>query len=104
MWRILDNDEIDIVIHKEIYNFVKDNEKKFLNNCSAWFGGEDQLLKACIDRLNNPSFARTKDWAYLYASIGSADKNGVMKLLSLYIDSENEFTKSVAYELISRIK
>lgn len=96
MWRLLDDENLPLALHEEIFTFVKANIDRFTRDRVEWCGGPDRVLDVVEQRLSDPRFPRTKDWVYLCATLGSPDKNRVTALISRYRQSEIPFVAEVA--------
>jgi len=99
IWRLLDNAELDVSIHRQIREFVSRNYRRFIDDTSQWYGGPDMVLETMKKRLSNPEVPRTKDWIYLCVSLGSADQKGAEHLIASYVQSKDPLIAEVASEL-----
>lgn len=100
LWRLLDYPDIDILIHKEIYDFIKSNWKRWIDDSKNWFGGSCKVLEGIKNRLLDGSVPETKKWVYLSQSLASSDINEVRNLLSKYENSnKNPFVSTVIQDL-----
>ena len=59
MWRLLDNDELDGVLHEEIYQFVKVNLSRFREDISKWYGSQEKVLSGCEARVERQLLFRS---------------------------------------------
>lgn len=100
IWRLLDDEQLEMTLHEDIYAFVKDNFKQFIQEIIRWYGSENAVLSGCRTRLADPTFPTTKAWVYLCSAMASADKEAVGILLSQYRTSDDPFTARVANELL----
>lgn len=103
MWPLLDDRELDASIHEEVYQFVRENLPRFIEDCNEWFGGPGEVLNACIARLRAPTFPSTKDSVYLCSAIGSSERDSLILLLQEYQASKNEFTSRVAKDMADEL-
>jgi hypothetical protein len=61
MWRVLDDENLSLAVHEDIYRFISDDMNKFIAVQATKFEGTDYVLSGCKARLSDPSFPRTKD-------------------------------------------
>ncbi len=100
MWRVLDDENLDLNVHENIYTFVKNNKERFMEEIVEWYGGAERVLDAVKSRLSDSSFPRTKDWVYLYLATGSSDRNAATELVKSYANSKNGFLRKVVEEVL----
>ncbi len=103
MWPLLDDSELDASIHEEVYQFVRENLPRFIEDCNEWFGGPGEVLNACRARLADPTFPSTKDWVYLCSAIGSSERDSLIRMLQEYEASKNEFAARVAKDMADEL-
>lgn len=99
IWRLLDNAELNVSIHRQIRDFVAENYRRFIDDTSQWYGGPDMVLLTMKKRLSDSEFHRTKDWIYLYVALGSTDREGAKHLIASYMQSKDALVLEVATEL-----
>lgn len=100
MWRILDDEALDLSVHEDVYTFVRSNMERFVKESVDWYGGVDRVLDVVRSRLSDPSFPRTKDWAYLCTATGSSDRSAATELVRSYAASKNSFLRKVVKEIL----
>lgn len=103
VWRLLDDHDLGPDLRGEISSFVFAHLEAFSLDCATWFGGAEAVLPAIESRLRDQRFPRAKDWAYLCAAIGAADRRGLSSLLERYTSSQDESTAKVASRLSSLV-
>jgi len=59
MWKLLDFSDLENTFHLELYEFVKENWKAWLQKAVDWCGGKDKVLDVVTKRLQDPSFPET---------------------------------------------
>ena len=100
IWRLLDYIDLENSMHDSIYEFVKINWKRWMEDeIDAYRDDTGDIKKIIESRLKDPTFPRTKDWVYLCLSLGSNDADWTSSLLSHYYKSEVSIVGKVANEL-----
>ncbi len=104
IWRLLDDEQLPISLHEEIYQFIRENFDEFLKEISKWYGGKNNVLSSIKERLKDSSFPSTKDWVRLCSVMASPEHNQVVELLKEYQSSDNKFTAFIAQEMLAEVK
>lgn len=103
MWPLLDYEDLDASIHEEVYQFVREDLPRFIEECNKWFGGPSKVLNYCKERLDDLTFPSTKNWVYLCAAMGSSERDSLIRLLKEYQASKNEFAARVAKDMAEEL-
>lgn len=103
MWRLLDDPCLDILEHRKIYGFIKENWKYWIEDVTHSYGGENNILDSVKERLARRDTLETKKWIYLCVSMASPDITGVKMLLSEYENSDNHFVSEIVAYLQTRL-
>ena len=102
LWRITDLEDLDKALLEELYTFVIDNWRYFLDNVLIWYGGKNKVMSIVRERLSaNPS--KCKVWLYLCSSLGSNDNEAINKLLEEHRHGD-DFTNRVIDDLLRRVR
>jgi hypothetical protein len=102
LFRLLDDPDLPLGWHREIYEFVQSHRSEFLDASVVWAGGVGHLLDRVRSRLADASFAREKMWVYLVIATVSDDRAAVAALIKPY-SGLADFTGSVAGELMTSL-
>lgn len=100
MWRLLDYGQLEVELHREIFEFVIRDFDRWVTKAGAWPKGDSNVIPFVKDRLANPHYPKTKAWVYLCLSFASNNKREVGQLLDKYISSGEPIVR----ELASRLK
>jgi len=73
MWLLLNYDDLDTDIHREIYDFICCHLEHWLEDVVIWCGGPAEVLPAVQARLADPLFPESKAWVYLMCGLAEED-------------------------------
>jgi len=104
LWRLLDDPELPFSIHREIFDFIKDNWLRFSEVNRGWYGEPERIIPGVRVRLDDPSFPDSKTWAYLCILLSSPDKKAARELIAGYAASPDPFLREVADFCMSKIR
>ena len=102
-FRLVDIEGLELAMHEELYAFIKQNLRPFVEWLTKWAGGPNHVYPHCESRLNDPTFTESKNWLYLCRLLGSSDKAKVAALLKRYEASTNSFIAKVAKEMLAEL-
>jgi hypothetical protein len=102
LWRLLDDPQLPAPIHREIFEFIRNNWSRFLNVAGGWYDEPERIIPAVRDRLNDPKFPDSKTWVYLCVLASSPDKDTARELVSGYATSNDPFLREVASFCLAR--
>jgi len=103
MYRLLDLEDLSIEMHNEIYNFVRKYWERWRIGQANWYGGRENILSVCLDRIKDPSYPESKAWVYLCIATLSTEKDKVKELISQYLSSKESINAKVATDLLREL-
>ena len=99
LWRLLDIPDLPVSIHKNIYEFIKENWDKFIADSNKW--NKVPMIKYVEDRLHSESHAESKKWIYLCLATSIEDKTVLKSQLDKYKNSNNSIIADVVRDLLN---
>lgn len=105
LWRLLDDEELPSAWHSQLFEFVLQNWHTFRGSVVQFLGPDDEhVVIRALERYGDPSFPRSKKWAYL-CSVACASNypDAIRALLSIGLESNEPFTRQVAQTLVGRL-
>ncbi len=103
MWRILDIQKLPKDTHKDIYNFVLLNWDNWAKDTLKFYGDENSVLDAIINRSKDSSYIEDKHWIYICLATLSTKKERAKQFVSKYLDSKVTINSMVARDMIKKL-
>jgi len=103
IWRIIENKDLDVSIHNELYNLILINIESFKRRIVTYSNGKENVISVCRERIKDKRFPIFKHWIYFVTSLASDDKGEILKFLKENLDTTNSFNKKVVEELIKLV-
>ncbi|MBE3143895.1 MAG: hypothetical protein IMZ61_08225 [Planctomycetes bacterium] len=101
---LLNIEDLDILLHKEMKDFVFKNWEEWLKEATArWAGGRDKVLDYCSQRLSNPKTVKTKYWVYICGTAASDDCDAARKLIGSFRTGADRFLIKVIDQVLARL-
>ena len=95
LWRLLDNPDLDIEIHRSLYSFVRENHDRFMKDTAKWVKGD--VMTYVKNRLEDNRFPESKAWIYLL--VASSTEENIDSLLKQYENSDASIVAEVVKDL-----
>ena len=102
LWRLLDDPDLPVAMHENLFRFVMADFMSFQNASAAYLGNPADILPAALGRIADgpPS----KRWIYLCLLPQYAENQHAVKgLLAVAADSADTFTAQVARTLMEQV-
>lgn len=99
MWRLLDDENLEVDKHQEIYEFVQDNRENWIKLQCDWIGGPDKIIPFVEKAIVRSDEVESKKWALLYNLLASSDKAAARKVVEPFKSSDTLFLKKVANDI-----
>lgn len=103
LWRILDDPDLPLEWHVKLFDFIFDKWDTFKNEQMMFWGTRQNVLAGIRRRMSDPTFPKTKTWAYLCCLPELAEDRGAAEAaVRNGLDSSDPFTRKVAGKLLAR--
>jgi len=102
-WTLLNYADLDSALHEQLFEFTRTNWERWLESAEAYVGGRPAIIAYCKQRLNDSSFPRSKDWAYLCVAAASDNVNQARQLIEERRNTDGVFLKTVAEYVLARL-
>ena len=78
-----------------MFNFIKEKWDYFISHTEKWYDGKKNVIVSVEERLKNPQVPEGKKWVYLCNCFASDDLPRIKKILKVYANTKNAFTKKM---------
>lgn len=103
MWRILDDPKLPLEWHEKLFEFVLSEWSMFQRISLKFLGTPETVIMQVLKRIADPSFPKSKRWAYLCRiPEGAEDQEAARALVLLGVSGGDEFMQKVGRELLQQ--